>query len=577
MVVDLEDAYNRVQFKLLMELLWCQLDAHKMARSSTPGKKGCHATWKMDLHAPTTDNGTSTRLPLSPVLYNVYTKGLAELKSNGLSRVLTLADDGLIYKAVSDISTAVTAVQEQLEKVSHWCQETEPEVNPSKAQALWCTFNNKALGQAMPVVSFNGEVTERTNSLRYLGIHFDRMLTHKTQVESTKLRCKKGQSELKAMASKGIEQRQLFLLYQSVILGIIDYGLGLITLSQSNLLKLDRVQNEAMRVILGTTKDTPTETMRYLLDLPSVETRHKGEQVKAYLNAMRIPKNPLHDAIKEEKGCRLARGKSWIGQAEQSIQHVCSLAELKQVRDWEKRPVEFKPYYKTLLSENLGTHWHEWPAGKTNAEVQMFVEANSKPHGIVIYSDGSVTRDRSGWGFTVKQGGRTVHEDSGAHRVTTSSLTMEVEAVTHTVSQRDAQITHAIIITDSCKMGCPDWHTAMHSLRLQRLLYIYCPGHAGVSGNERADRLENTADITSGLLRGLRNFLNLDRSKHHSNNRLKERGVEKGGGRHSTLLGRERSVFNQVNIGTVLRATLGRLLRDGVEHVWAFPSSTMPS
>ena len=112
----------------------------------------------------------------------------------------------------------------------------------------------------MLAVFFNGEVIEHTNSLRYLGIHFDRMLTYKTQVESTKLRCKKGLSALKAMASKGMEQRHLFLLYQSVILSVTDYGLGLTTLSQSNLLKLDRVQNEAMRVILETTKDTPTET-----------------------------------------------------------------------------------------------------------------------------------------------------------------------------------------------------------------------------------------------------------------------------------------------------------------------------
>ena len=52
--------------------------------------------------------------------------------------------------------------------------------------------------------------------------------------------------------------------------------------------------------------------------------------------------------------------------------------------------------------------------------------------------------------------------------------------------------------------------------------------------------------------------------------------MEKGSCRHSTLQGRERSVFNQTNIGTVSRATLGRLLRDGAEHVWAFPSATMP-
>ena len=171
-----------------------------------------------------------------------------------------------------------------------------------------------------------------------------------------------------------------------------------------------------------------------------------------------------------------------------------------------------------------------------------------------------------------------------------ASLTMEAEAVTHAIqwlaSQRDAQITHAIILTDSMNllqkvesgMGCPDRHTAMHSLRLQRLVWIYCPGHAGV-GNESADRLASAADITSGLqlgraevLRGLRDFLNTDRPEHHSIDRLK-----KGSGRHSTLQGRERSVFNHTNTGTVSRATLGRLLRDGEERIWAFPSATMQS
>ena len=43
------------------------------------------------------------------------------------------------------------------------------------------------------------------------------------------------------MAEKGIEQRHLFLLYQSVVLSVIDYELGLTTMAQTNLLKLDRV------------------------------------------------------------------------------------------------------------------------------------------------------------------------------------------------------------------------------------------------------------------------------------------------------------------------------------------------
>ena len=77
--------------------------------------------------------------------------------------------------------------------------------------------------------------------------------------------------------------------------------------------------------------------------------------------------------------------------------------------------------------------------------MQMLVKASSKPHDIVIYTYGSVTRDRSGWDFSVKQGERTVHGDNGAYRVMTSSLAVEVEAVTHAIqwlaSQRDAQVT----------------------------------------------------------------------------------------------------------------------------------------
>ena len=124
----------------------------------------------------------------------------------------------------------------------------------------------------------------------------------------------------------------------------------------------------------------------------------------------------------------------------------------------------------------------------------------------------------------------------------------------------------------------------MHSLRSQRLLWIYCPGHARVSGNEWADRLAGTADITSGLqlgraevLRGLRNFLNMDRPEHHNIDHPKERGVEKESGRYSTFRGREQSVLYQTYIVTVLRATFARLLRDGAARVWAFPSATVPS
>ena len=182
----------------------------------------------------------------------------------------------------------------------------------------------------MPAVTLDGAVVERTSHLRYLWVHLDRMLAHRKHVETTAPKCKKGLSVLKAMSIKGIEQNHLFLLYQRVVLSVTDYGLGLTTTAQKNLLKQDIVQNEAMRVILGTTTDTPTETMRSVLGLPPLQTRQKVEQVKPYLSAVENPHNPLHEAVKDTKGCRLGWDKSWVGQAEDSILQVCQLTELKQ-------------------------------------------------------------------------------------------------------------------------------------------------------------------------------------------------------------------------------------------------------
>ena len=73
--------------------------------------------------------------------------------------------------------------------------------------------------------------------------------------------------------------------------------------------------------------------MRFMLDPPPMHTRQKVEQVKAYFSAIENPHNPLHEAVKDTKGCRLGRGESWMGQAEGLI-----MIELRQTKVWERYP-----------------------------------------------------------------------------------------------------------------------------------------------------------------------------------------------------------------------------------------------
>ena len=302
---------------------------------------------------------------------------------------------------------------------------------------------------------------------------------------------------------------------------------------------------------------------------------------------MQNPKNPLHDAVKEEKGCRLARGKLWMGQAEQSIQHACGLAELKQVRDWEKRPVQ-------ALQQDSAVREPSWPAGKANAKVQMLVEANSKPHDIVNYTDGSVTRDQSGWGFTVKQVGRTARgqwcqqsqlpvwpwRQKQSH-MQYCDYPPNVTHTSHLPSFSQTQWT-------SCKRWSLEWAALTGTQPCTVFGYKdFCRSAVlgtleSVGMNGQIDRQAQQMSHLVCSLAGQRcseawgtfwtwTVLSITALIAW----MKEKWRKEAADIPPSKVRNDLCSTRQI-IGTVSRATVGRLLRDGAERIWAFPSTTMP-
>ena len=96
-----------------------------------------------------------------------------------------------------------------------------------------------------------------------------------------------------------------------------------------------------------------------------------------------------------------------------------------------------------------------------------------------------------------------------------------------------------------------DCNVSMVDIHLRKLLWVYCIGHAGVKGNDRADRLAGKAALISGLLiersevlRNLRHYLRAQSQGHHTIDRLEERGVERGSARRFSLKPQERVIVN---------------------------------
>ena len=180
-------------------------------------------------------------------------------------------------------------------------------------------------------------------------------------------------------------------------------------------------------------------------------------------------------------------------------------------------------------------------------------------------------------------------EGSGAVEVTTSSMVMEIKAVTEALKHlQQQQYTRAVIITDSMstlqkvEKECmyADWLEPLRNSALERITWIFSPGHAGVTGNERADSLAGSAAINNDLVLDPPTVLqcvkenllqNRPPSSSYTVSRLQEKNVQPGEGVKCTLRGATRRRHNQLLTETISLHTLRWVLMERSERLWGCP------
>ncbi len=146
--------------------------------------------------------------------------------------------------------------------------------------------------------------------------------------------------------------------------------------------------------------------------------------------------------------------------------------------------------------------------------------------------------------------------------------------------------TGAAIVTDSQSMlkkieqGMlkPEWIKSIMKSKLKVLTWIFTPGHSGVKGNEKADELAGSAQITTSLQMGQKEVITSlqmedERTSHTSENitRLKSFRVKRGDGAKEHLRGKSRRLKNQHQVGIISKGTLKEILEKRAEHVWGCP------
>ena len=183
--------------------------------------------------------------------------------------------------------------------------------------------------------------------------------------------------------------------------------------------------------------------------------------------------------------------------------------------------------------------------------------------------------------------GIVVKEDHGATSITTSSMAMEVCAITEAFRWiKTKDFSHVLVATDSMstlekiRSGHlhADWLQFIRGSHVEKITWIFCPGHCGIRGNERADQLAGGAKLSGDLALDPPSVLLLVKESILSNSTpdtdsfttalLLEKGVKRGAGRRSDLRGLSRRRCNQMLVETISLHTLRWILERKDEQLW---------
>ena len=127
-----------------------------------------------------------------------------------------------------------------------------------------------------------------------------------------------------------------------------------------------------------------------------------------------------------------------------------------------------------------------------------------------------------------------------------------------------------------------DWLEPLRNSVLKKVTWIFSPGHAGVTGNERADSLAGSAVIDNDLILDPPTVLqcvkeNLVQNRPPSSSftvsRLKEKNIQPGEGANCTLRGATRRRHSQllIKVKTISLHTVRLTLMERSERLWGYP------
>ena len=508
--IDLQKAFDKVWTDgLLVKLQRCGIAGNMLkwirsylhnrrARVTVNGRKGKKVLLR---------HGVPQGGVLSPTLFLVFINDLIKDLPKGIHAAL-YADDLVLWCKEEHSTTATYRMQQAAGKLAAWADEWCVKINKEKSSTTLFTLSAK---QKAGPIKLGDTALKNEEEATYLGVTFDKKQTWRPHIQKAEAKARRKLAILRKLAGTnwGANEQILKRVYQGAIRPHLEYGsTAWSTAAKTHLQSLDRVQNQALRIITGSMRSTPIEAME---KITAIQPLHQRRDEKTMVQAEKfkcLPQHPMNERMQNLTKNRLKRS-SFIHESKRLARkhqddlppaHLLNSSDLPQ--PWNE---DFRNLHISTTVPQVTSGDSQADTVKRTLTLAMIAERYPEESWIHVYTDGSATR-------AVRDGGAGVLIKSPEGHTSTagiptgkycSNYSAETQALMQAASMvQDLQydcpqvvfLSDALSVLEAlAKDKLPHLMEKLQDLANNRRVVLqWVPAHCGVPGNEAADKLAKT-------------------------------------------------------------------------------------
>ena len=211
---------------------------------------------------------------LGPLLFLIFINDIVtEIGSN----IRLFADDTSLYIIVEHPDTAALCLNNDLQTITDWAHKWLVTFNPLKTESL--TISRKINKPYHPPLYMSGTQINEVNNHKHLGIYLSNDCTWHNHIEYIKEKAWKRLNTMRRLKLV-LDRKSLEIVYISFIRPILEYGDILwdnCTLYEKR--ELDKIQNEAARIVTGTTALVSLQSLYDEVGWESLQSRRSNHKL----------------------------------------------------------------------------------------------------------------------------------------------------------------------------------------------------------------------------------------------------------------------------------------------------------